>query len=160
MRSSFWQEIGCLATNGCTSIRVRRSDRRNGRTRRGDGSAKAAPRCTGEDMTVGRKLASGFAVALLFLFVIGGVAYDNTSKLLDARQRVAHTNDVLAALDHLIAGLVDAETGQRGFLLTHEDSYLEPYRSALTALQQFSLDLDRLVVDSPKQQARAFALKP
>jgi methyl-accepting chemotaxis protein len=111
-------------------------------------------------MTIGRKLAGGFGVALLFLFVIGGVSYDNTSKLLQTRLRVAHANDVLTALDHLIGSLIDAETGQRGFMLTHEDAYLEPYRSALASLQQLSLDLDRLVADSPKQQARALELKP
>jgi methyl-accepting chemotaxis protein len=111
-------------------------------------------------MTIGRKLACGFALALLFLLAIGGVSYDNTSKLIETRQRVTHTNDVLTALDHLIAGLIDAETGQRGFLLTHEDTYLEPYRSALASLQLLSLELDRLVMDSPKQQARALALKP
>ncbi len=111
-------------------------------------------------MTIGRKLSLGFAVALLFLVGIGGVAYDNTSKLLEARQRVAHSNDVLAALDHLIAGLVDAETGQRGYLLTREDGYLEPYRSALGSLQQVSVDVDRLVADSPNQQARVLVLKP
>ncbi|MGH7435651.1 MAG: CHASE3 domain-containing protein, partial [Polyangiaceae bacterium] len=111
-------------------------------------------------MTTGRKLASGFAVALLFLVVIGVIAYTNTSKLLDSRLRIAHSTDVLVALDHVLSGLVDAETGQRGYLLTHEDSYLEPYRGALVTLQQVTGDLDKMVAESPRQQGRALALQP
>jgi methyl-accepting chemotaxis protein len=110
-------------------------------------------------MTIGKKLASGFGLALLFLLAIGAVSYDNTSKLVDTSQRVAHAHEVLAALDRSIAGLVDAETGQRGFLLTREDRYLEPYRAALSSLELVNGDLERLVTDSPQQQARALALK-
>ena len=111
-------------------------------------------------MTIGKKLISGFAVALLFLIAIGWIAFDNTAKLLDARERVAHANDVLTALDHLLTALVDAETGQRGFMLTHEDAYLEPYNAALRTLRETSDEVDRAVMESPKQQGRMLALKP
>ena len=40
---------------------------------------------------------------------------------------VAHTHEVLDALEQLISTLKDAETGQRGYLITGEPRYLDPY---------------------------------
>ncbi len=60
----------------------------------------------------------------------------------EALMRVSRTEDARAALATVLNDLESAETGQRGFLLTEKDSYLEPYRAgtrelpgALDALQ-------------------------
>jgi CHASE3 domain sensor protein len=49
---------------------------------------------------------------------------------------------------------VDAETGQRGFLLTGQDTFLEPYRRALAWLDQQVQTLKDKTQDNPRQQAR------
>src|SRR3954468_19038895 len=79
---------------------------------------------------VGRLLGGGYATALVALALIGIVAYDQIGALLTARRAVAHTYRVLAKLDRVTMLLEDAERGQRGYLITGEDAYLQPYLRA------------------------------
>jgi CHASE3 domain len=48
-----------------------------------------------------------------------------------ANAQAAQTREIIDSVDKLLLSLVDAETGQRGFLLTGEDQYLEPYNQAI-----------------------------
>jgi methyl-accepting chemotaxis protein len=60
----------------------------------------------------------------------------------------------------LLSELKDAETGQRGYLITGYDSYLEPYQSALAAIQGTLSDVRKLTADNPNQQRRLTAIAP
>ncbi len=51
---------------------------------------------------------------------------------------VTHTYQVIDTLRSLLGHSADAETGQRGYLLTHKPAYLEPYNAARTAIRQRS----------------------
>lgn len=53
----------------------------------------------------------------------------------DARAQAMAEGDALLALQNLMAGLRDAETGQRGFLLTRNAAYLRPYEEGLRRLE-------------------------
>ena len=44
---------------------------------------------------------------------------------------VSHTRDLIANTSSVLAATIDAETGQRGYLITGRDEYLEPYNDAL-----------------------------
>ena len=79
--------------------------------------------------SVGSKIGGGFAVAFAALIVVGATSYLSTRKLLDTSQWVSHTHQVLEKLEGVLSLLKDAETGQRGYLLTGEDHYLEPYNA-------------------------------
>jgi signal transduction histidine kinase/CheY-like chemotaxis protein len=73
---------------------------------------------------------------------------------------VRHTLEVENKLNHVLSLATDAETGQRGFLLTGKDTYLEPYE---TAKAQLTTQIDVLkdqTTDSPTQQSRTEQLKP
>ncbi len=111
-------------------------------------------------MTVGMKVGSGFAIGVLFLVVIGGVAYVNTAELTELRQEVMHTHEVLAALQGVLARFLDAETGQRGYLMTGEESYLEPYRRAVLAIDGAIRNVADLTRDNAQEQRRLESLKP
>ncbi len=87
-------------------------------------------------MSIARKLALGFALGPLILALIGGVAYVNTTELQATARWVTHTYQVLDTSSSLLTRLSDAETGQRGYLLTGEERYLEPYRSALDQIEK------------------------
>ena len=52
----------------------------------------------------------------------------------------------------------DAETGQRGYLLTGDETYLEPYRAAIKNVDQTVARLKNLTSDNPNQQKRIQAL--
>jgi methyl-accepting chemotaxis protein len=112
-------------------------------------------------MTIGRKLGVGFSVALLFLVVIGAVAYNSTKRLLDARVARAHTLSVVAAVDSVLLAVVEAQAGHRGYLLTMEDRYLERYRKeGVEAVDEALERASALTANDPKQRARVEHLRP
>jgi methyl-accepting chemotaxis protein len=110
--------------------------------------------------TVARRLIVSFGLAALTLVVIAVASYRNTYRLIDNDAWVAHTYQVQTELADLVSELKDAETGQRGYLLTGDDSYLAPYLSALPALKGTLEDVRKLTSDNPNQQRRLTALSP
>jgi PAS domain S-box-containing protein len=71
--------------------------------------------------------------------------------LLDSEQWVTHTEQVIAATNQISRLVVDAETGQRGFLLTGDDKYLEPYERASREIGPALSRLRQLTSDNPVQ---------
>ncbi len=72
---------------------------------------------------------------------------------------VLHTYEVINALHELQADATDAETGQRGYLLTHEDAFLKPYRDAHARVARHLSAFESLTRDNPGQQRRAQQIK-
>ena len=64
------------------------------------------------------------------------------------------TMEVIQRVDGLLSSLKDAETGQRGFLLTSRESYLQPFNDARASLPGQIQQLRNLTFDNPQQQAR------
>src|SRR5436190_20680458 len=77
----------------------------------------------------------------------------NTQNVYGTSDAVAHTYSVKAALQQLLATLIDAETGERGFIITGEASYLEPYERAPGAIPPALARVRTLTADNPGQQA-------
>ena len=71
-----------------------------------------------------------------------------------------HSYQVRAELADLLSELKDAESGQRGFLITGEESYAAPSQSALTAIKGTLEDVRRLTADNPDQQRRLATVGP
>lgn len=111
-------------------------------------------------MTIGRKLALGFGVALVFPLLIGSIAYRSSASLLASRAPIVHTYQVLGELDGLMAALVDCETGQRGYLLTGDDKYLEPYEKGAASVDRALAHIGSHTADNPRQQGRLKSLVP
>jgi CHASE3 domain sensor protein len=102
----------------------------------------------------GGGLLLGIAAVLLSFAIGGAVAYRNTRTLSDDAALVTHTHEVLTALDDVLSFMKDAETGQRGFVITGDQRYLEPYNLSLRQIND-RLDLiDDLVADNPEQLAQ------
>ena len=104
--------------------------------------------------TFGRKVTLGFGLALAVLLVIGFVGYRSIDSLLENNARVTHTHVVLDRVTTVLVEMRDAETGQRGFVITGDDAFLEPHRSAIAALPTTLTDLRRLTAENPRQMAR------
>jgi methyl-accepting chemotaxis protein len=113
-----------------------------------------------QSWTFGKRIALGFGVSVAILLVVGAVAYRSTDVLIENDHLVTHTHAVLEDLAHLLSLAKDAETGQRGFLLTGDDSYLEPYQAATGALVNVEADLRKLTADNLRQQARLDEAEP
>ena len=80
-------------------------------------------------------LTAGLGILGLLIVVVAGVSFRNTRQLRSDTTLVAHTNEVLEALDGLLSTMKDAETGERGFLLTSDTSsrITRPLRSSRSA---------------------------
>ncbi|HLJ97373.1 MAG TPA: PAS domain-containing protein [Gemmataceae bacterium] len=98
---------------------------------------------------------------IVALFVINaGIALRNTQEVQESEAWVAHTHEVLAELAAILSALTDAETGQRGYLLTSAEPYLQPYQDALTKLAGHLRHVEKLTADNPEQTARVNDLEP
>ena len=109
---------------------------------------------------VGFKIGAGFTLALTLMAVIGTVSYRNTVQLVDTAAWVSHTHEVLESLESVLSHLRDAETGQRGFLVTGAERYLEPYTDAHKLTDEEIDRLRTLTRDNPNQQQRISRLEP
>ncbi|HEX4055494.1 MAG TPA: CHASE3 domain-containing protein, partial [Tepidisphaeraceae bacterium] len=110
--------------------------------------------------TVGTKIGAGFSMALAIVVTIGTASYWSTAKLTDTADWVTHTHKVLEGLSGLIQSMTDAETGQRGYLLTGDEAYLAPYQAGLADIDQNLRDVSDLTANEPQQQSRIETLKP
>jgi PAS domain S-box-containing protein len=93
------------------------------------------------DWRLEKAIASGFTAALLMLCLIGLVSYDGTCTLIALNRMDTEDMRKVIALGDLLSTVKDAETGQRGYLLTGDEHYLEPYDAARRRLR---VELDRL----------------
>lgn len=103
--------------------------------------------------------ALGLAAVLSFFLISGLIAIADVQVLRDNNQRVVHTHEVLTALDDLLSTTQDAETGQRGFLLTGNERYLEPYEAAVSAAGARLDAIATLTKDNPVQQGNLVPLR-
>jgi diguanylate cyclase (GGDEF)-like protein/PAS domain S-box-containing protein len=101
----------------------------------------------------------GFSITLFFLGVGGVVSLWVSTELERTASRVAHTYEVIDKLETLLSGLQDAETGQRGYLLTGQENYLEPYNSGIQSTKKDFQSLRKLTVDNLHQQKRLDTLE-
>jgi signal transduction histidine kinase/DNA-binding response OmpR family regulator/CHASE3 domain sensor protein len=101
----------------------------------------------------------GLAAATLFFVATGAVAYLNFQTLKHDSALVVHSGDTLTALEDVLSTVRDAETGQRGYLLTDKESYLGPYNAAAQEIGPRFDMLRRLTIDNPAQQDRLATLK-
>ncbi len=99
-------------------------------------------------------------LAALALFVISGlISYLNIQTLNRNARLIAQTHEILLALNDVLSLAKDAETGQRGFVITGDEKYLAPYSAAVVRLDSRVSDLELLTRDSRDQQSRVGALK-
>jgi PAS domain S-box-containing protein len=82
-----------------------------------------------------RVIAVGFTVALTLLVVVGVVSFRNTRRLHNATVFEQHTRDVLDDLRDLSSLMKDVENGSRGYALTGDPKFLQPYRAALPRIR-------------------------
>jgi PAS domain S-box-containing protein len=96
-----------------------------------------------------------FLLAIVVLLACGGLAVVQYTRFADAANKVEHTHQVLDAIERVVSRLVDAEAGHRGYLLTKESPFLEPYRGARPDVKLLASQLEELVADNAEQQARS-----
>jgi PAS domain S-box-containing protein len=100
------------------------------------------------------------ALALAVLGAVALVSYRSVGILVDTSAWVGHTHEVLATLESLLGGVITAETGVRGYVVTGEDRFLGTYWSGMQHAESNLAALRRLTADNPEQQERLARLEP
>ncbi|MBX3198507.1 MAG: CHASE3 domain-containing protein [Labilithrix sp.] len=88
------------------------------------------------------------------LVLVAVIAYRSIDGLLDNNARVTHTHSVLEKIASTLSLVKDAETGQRGFIITGDPAFAEPYEAATRAIRAELAELRRLTADNPRQLRR------
>ncbi|QIX19640.1 response regulator [Agrobacterium pusense] len=104
-------------------------------------------------------VALSLAGAIVFFLITGAFAYINLKTLRENTEAIVHSHEVIITLDELLSSTQDAETGQRGFLLTNNERYLDPYNTALDTIPAKIQEIGELTSDNPAQVRRLPILK-
>jgi PAS domain S-box-containing protein len=93
-----------------------------------------------------------FTVVFLLLLAGAILSYDRIQKLIRSYNRVTHTNLIKLKIEELRVAIVEGESAQRGYLLTHDTIIFKPYKNALKKSHLLLDDIDHLTKDNPPQQ--------
>ena len=104
--------------------------------------------------TISLKIGGVLAVALAALAIVGTQSYRATRRLITDAGWITHTQQVREEIASLLAGLHEAETYQRGYLLTGTAHYSEDSKAAAKDVENHLASLRQLTVDNPNQQRR------
>lgn len=102
--------------------------------------------------SITRQLQVVFAISILILLISSYAAFFSNKKLIESSYWVNHTNEVIQNSEKLISIVKDAETGQRGYIITNDAAFLQPYNGAYERELQTYQKLTALTSDNPVQQ--------
>lgn len=106
-----------------------------------------------------RNLQIGFGLSLLLLIITSVASLRSIYGLLDGARWVDHTDSVINQLNMTLSTLTDAETGQRGYLLSDDTVFLRPYVGSRERALANIYRLERLTQDNPAEQANIQELR-
>jgi signal transduction histidine kinase/CheY-like chemotaxis protein/CHASE3 domain sensor protein len=106
-----------------------------------------------------RQLQIVFSISIVLLVVSLFAAYYSIQKLITNSQLVNHTNQVLIEAENIISYAKDAETGQRGYLITRDPTFLQPYNGAYEKVRGSYNTVNELTADNATQQKTLSEIK-
>jgi signal transduction histidine kinase/CheY-like chemotaxis protein/CHASE3 domain sensor protein len=101
--------------------------------------------------SVVRQLQVVFTISTLLLLLSLAASFYSIDRLIRNSELVNHTNEVLLEAENIISLIKDAETGQRGYLVTQNPIFLEPYSGSKEKVKLSYERLRGLVADNPAQ---------
>jgi len=106
-----------------------------------------------------RKILAGFLLAFVISLIVGFVLYRNATGIISTERWVRHTDEVIEQLDKLVESLIDLDAGQRGYLLTTNETFLSRVDAAKRGIPAQLEKLQQLTADDPVQQQRIPSLR-
>ncbi|MCQ6956427.1 PAS domain S-box protein [Mucilaginibacter aquariorum] len=106
-----------------------------------------------------RTLQIGYGISIFMLVIVGFISYRTVQQLLDSNRAVSHSNLVIQKLEKTMSVMKDAETGQRGYLLTNSKVFLQPYNEAYRQAGALLNEVTGLTQDNPTQQRHMQAIR-
>ncbi|WP_237486468.1 response regulator [Vibrio hippocampi] len=105
-------------------------------------------------LSIKRKLLYAFSIPVLLLIAVSITVYDNTQSMVEDAHWVEHTHQAIGRAQELLRLTVDMETGKRGFLITGDEVFLEPFYGSAELWDQKFTTLSEQVSDNPPQVQR------
>ena len=99
-----------------------------------------------------RKMAVSLPLALLAAIALVGINEAGYARSNEAVQSLSSTYATRSALSRMMENMLDAETGLRGYLLTGDERYLQPYQKAAATINANLEELRGIYRDSPEDQ--------
>ena len=112
-----------------------------------------------DNLTIGRQMALSFGLVILVVIAMGAVNMNAGARLGQADAWKTHTYQVLESADGMLKGMVNMETGARGFMLAGKDEYLAPFASGAESFDKTWQHARELTADNPVQQGRLDQMK-
>ena len=109
--------------------------------------------------SIGAKIMSGYVLALLTILVIAGISYRAMLQFMADVEQRKQTNELLIHLEQALSYLKDAETGQRGYILTGQKDYLTRFETAEKDVAKALEELRKRSAKSPTHEFRLSQLK-
>lgn len=107
-----------------------------------------------DNISLQKKLLVSFLIPITLMVIVSFSVYENTQSIVKDNHWVVHTHKAIARAQELLNLIVDMETGQRGYLITGDPVFLEPYHLALDVWRQKMQSLSTQVSDNPPQVER------
>ncbi len=126
---------------------------------KGGGSARISKHLS-MNWSIRAKILGGYAVAVAVLVAFVVIAYRNVERLVDAADWEDHARQVLGHVTEGLLELNQAESGQRGYLLSDDEKYLVKIHGVGERVEAHMDALKRLVSDNPEQRERLSRLHP
>ncbi|KQB37653.1 CHASE3 domain-containing protein [Flavobacterium aquidurense] len=93
-----------------------------------------------------------FVIAVFILLFLSSIAYKHNKDLDESSKVVMHTYEINIQLERLMSAIKDAETGQRGYIITRNARFLTPYIYSRDKVNTSFITLKKLTADNPRQQ--------
>lgn len=106
------------------------------------------------NIKIGRKLALAFSLIVVVLAGMTGVVVNSLSSINSAVLWNVHTYEVLEVAADLVSDMVNMETGVRGYLVSGDDKFLEPYKKGQQSLEAHFAKIKDQTSDNASQQQR------
>ncbi|KIA83642.1 histidine kinase [Kaistella solincola] len=110
-------------------------------------------------MNFKNNLLYGLGISMLLLLVSSAASFISIKNLIGSSKMVRESNDTIKNLDRVFSLVKDAETGQRGYLLTGDEAFLTPYDNAKVKIAQAITELNSEITPSPVQAQNLEQLK-
>ncbi|MGA9149252.1 MAG: CHASE3 domain-containing protein, partial [Candidatus Nitrosopolaris sp.] len=98
-----------------------------------------------KNLSIDRVIVLAIAIPMIALIFVGYVSYVNIIKFIEENAFINHTNLIIQKLERLASTVSNAETGQRGFIITGKPSYLDPYYAAVRDIKGQLQDVEKFM---------------
>ena len=103
-------------------------------------------------LSLERKTEIAIALMLSLLLGIGFVSYRSSTEFIHSSAQVVHSREVRGSLQRILSLIEEIESGQRGYIITGESSFLEPYQRATGTIEDGLMQAKTLIAGEPQLQ--------